>query len=344
MSPTNTLRNGVNRGLGGEDELPSPVIASIENFRRDMILAQANLKNRKIGLGETTLLVASGCEKMKDILTRHVIDEPSAGKTVGALVFREAFPFLMSSALVERSYMKPRGYAGDFETIEMIYKSQPTGAGAFGRMIDAWALATGASNAVRSRRTKLLGDVQAFLAQSEAPEFAIASLALGPGREIFDIFETEAGARVRVTGIDLDSGALAFCAEEARKRSLGEDRLKLYQDNLIRLSLGRGRVQIPKQNFIYSMGLIDYLPKGLVVKLMDWAYDQLLVGGTLAFGNFASGNRERPYMDYVLNWILIHRTSDEMRELFRRSKFGNSEARIDADASGIQLFAYCTKT
>ena len=92
------------------------------------------------------------------------------------------------------------------------------------------------------------------------------------------------------------------------------------------------------------MGLIDYLEKDLVVKLMDWAHDQLLIGGTLAFGNFASGNRERPYMDYVLDWILTHRTPDEMRELFRRSKFGNSEVRIDADSSGIQLFAYCTKT
>jgi len=170
MSPTNTLRNGINRGLGGEDELPPPVVESIENFRRDMMLAQVNLKNRKTDLAETTLLVASACQNMKDILTRYVIDEPSAGEAVGARVFREAFPFFMTSTLAERSYMKPRGYAGDFETIEMIYKSQPHGAGAFGRMIDAWVLATDASNAVRSRRTKLVGDVRALLAQSEAPE------------------------------------------------------------------------------------------------------------------------------------------------------------------------------
>jgi hypothetical protein len=48
-------------------------------------------------------------------------------------------------------------------------------------------------------------------------------------------------------------------------------------------------------------------------------------------------------MDRIVVWVLIHRTPDEMRELFAMSKFGKTEVRIDADPTGIQLFAYCTK-
>ena len=58
-------------------------------------------------------------------------------------------------------------------------------------------------------------------------------MAVGSGREIFDLFEAIPAARMQVTGIDLDAGAIAFCAEEARKRSLGEDKVKLHQANLV---------------------------------------------------------------------------------------------------------------
>jgi extracellular factor (EF) 3-hydroxypalmitic acid methyl ester biosynthesis protein len=178
---------------------------------------------------------------------------------------------------------------------------------------------------------------------SGTEQLAIASLAIGSGREVFDVFEAQPGAPIRVTGIDIDHASLTFCAEEARKRSLGDEKLRLFQDNLVKLAFGRGRVVIPKQHFIYSMGLIDYLENELVVRLINWAHEQLAPGGTLALGNFAASSRDRPFMDYIMEWILIHRSPDEMRELFARSHFGRADVRIDSDSSGIQLFAYCTK-
>ena len=48
-------------------------------------------------------------------------------------------------------------------------------------------------------------------------------------------------------------------------------------------------------------------------------------------------------MDYVLDWLLVHRSPAELRQLFAQSKFGKPEVRVDADVSGIQLFACCTK-
>ena len=325
------------------DGLPREVTESIASFCREVEMALFNARSRKIK-ADAGELVAAACERMKATLTKYILDNPGKGETVGAHVNRDAFPYLMMSALFERSYTKPRGYAGDFETIEMIYKAEPSGAGPIGRMIDAWNLATATSEAVRSRRQRIVDDVKSLIAGHEAEPFKITSMAVGSGREVFDLFEAIPAARMQVTGIDLDAGAIAFCAEEARKRSLGEDKVKLHQANLVRLSFGRAHIPVPRQNFIYSMGLIDYFNDDLVIKLIDWAHDQLLPGGTLALGNFATGNPERPYMDHVLDWKLVHRTPAELRRLFAQSKFGSAEVRVDADASGIQLFAYCTKT
>ena len=326
-------------------DLPSAVVAAMEDFHRDMLKAQTGLKSRKSDLAAIDVLVALACDGVRELLARTAVNQPSTLEASGAYVFRETFPFMMSSALIERSYMKPRGYAGDFETIEIMYKGEPAGATPIGRMIDKWALSAGAAGAVRYRRTKIVNDVKALLARSSGAEpVAITSMAVGPGREIFDFFEALPFAPLRVVGIDIDDAALAFCADEARKRSLGHDKFRLVQDNLVKLSLGRGRVSIPKQHFIYSMGLIDYLDKEIVVRLISWAYDQLLPGGTLALGNFAAGSSNKAFMDYVMEWVLIHRTPDEMRDLFARSKFGKSDMRIEADPSGIQLFAYCSKS
>jgi extracellular factor (EF) 3-hydroxypalmitic acid methyl ester biosynthesis protein len=324
----------------------TPFVAEVlGGFREKMLKAQTGLRSRKLDVEEIEALVASGCEDVRELLDGISRDDPALLPGVGAQAFLETFPFMMASTYIERCYMKPRGYAGDFETIEMTYRGVPSGSTAIGRMIDKWALSAGPAAAVRYRRKKIVDDIRSLVETRKGAEpLTVASLAVGPGREIFDVFEAMPAAPLRVVGIDIDDDALAFCSEEARKRSIGDEKLRLFQDNLVKLSLGRGRVSIPKQHFVYSMGLIDYLPGDIVVRLLNWAYDQLFSGGILAIGNFATGNAGKGFMDYVMDWALIHRTPDEMRDLFTRSKFGAAEVRIDTDPSGIQLFAYCQKT
>jgi hypothetical protein len=337
----------INAAFGGSprksDAFPADVTESIASFVRDIESALDSIRRGEIE-ANASAQVAAACEQMKATLSRYILEESSRGPIVGARVFRDAFPYLMMSALFRRSYTKPRGYAGDFETIEMIYRAEPRGAGPVGRMIDAWNLATDTSNAVRSRRARIVSEVTAVLADRAVSEpLRMTSMAVGSGREIFDLFDALPEAPLQATGIDLDAGAIAFCAAEARARCLNNQTIRLHQENLIRLAFGRSRIPIAGQDFVYSMGLIDYLADELVVRLMNWAHDQLAPGGTLALGNFALGNPERPYMDHVLDWLLIHRSPDQLRDLFARSKFGKTEVRVDADVSGIQLFACCTK-
>jgi extracellular factor (EF) 3-hydroxypalmitic acid methyl ester biosynthesis protein len=324
-------------------EVPEAFAEAIEDFKQSMLHAQMRLKVQESDTVTVNRIVTLACADFNKELSDHVT-QAQAPDAIGAYAFRETFPFMMSSALCERLYTKPRGYAGDFETIEEIYLGKPVGASVIGRLIDGWARSSQPAQAVRYRRSKLGRDVIARLSESGARgPVAVTSLAIGPGREVFDVLESYPSAPIRFTGIDIDEAALSFCAERAEKLGISNGKLVLFQDDLVKLSLGRGRIAIPKQDFIYSMALMDYLEDEVVVRIVNWAHEQLAPGGTLAVGNFATGNPDKPFMDYIVEWLLIHRTPDQMRQLFALSKFGKSEVRVDADPTGTQLFAYCTK-
>jgi extracellular factor (EF) 3-hydroxypalmitic acid methyl ester biosynthesis protein len=324
-------------------EAPEEFVAAVEEFKRAMLETQTQLKDRNHDIEVSTKKVRSACTEANNVIDRYVTESPTP-EALGAYAFRETFSFMMSSSLLERIYVKPRGYAGDFETIEDIYSGSPVGASTIGQMVDEWARTSGTAQAVRHRRSKLLDDMSAFIRTSKGTcPLHVTSLAVGPGREIFDLLDAHHSAPIRFFGIDIDDAALGFCADQARNRAIEKGKLNLFQDNLIKLSLGRGRVTIPKQDFIYSMGLIDYLEDRLVLLLINWAFEQLSPGGTLALGNFATGNPYKAFMDHIVEWVLIHRTPDQIRELFAQSKFGNANVRLDTDPTGIQLFAYCLK-
>jgi hypothetical protein len=55
-------------------------------------------------------------------------------------------------------------------------------------------------------------------------------------------------------------------------------------------------------------------------------------------GNFHSSNTTRAFMDYVLEWRLVHRTEDDMDRLFEGSKFGRPW-RVFYESQGVNLFA-----
>ena len=48
-------------------------------------------------------------------------------------------------------------------------------------------------------------------------------------------------------------------------------------------------------------------------------------------------------MDHVLEWRLIHRTADDLRGLFARSRFGDAPVDVRAEEQGINLCAFCTR-
>jgi extracellular factor (EF) 3-hydroxypalmitic acid methyl ester biosynthesis protein len=265
---------------------------------------------------------------------------------VGAIVQREWLPYVMLATTAERCYAKPRGYAGDFLTIEMMYQNEGQGAGRLGPILDNLFLDMPACHAVRNRRGLMNGQIADTLLAHPDREVHVTSMACGPARELFDLFDGELGAqareRLRVTCIDIDLEALALLDGKVKKRGLQKN-LKPFHGNLIYLATGRQKLDQPPQDLMYSIGLIDYFNDPFVVRLMNWTHGRLAAGGRTVLGNFDPSNNCRYFMDYVCEWKLIHRTAAEMDQLYQSSAFAKPCSRVLYEEQKINLFAECVK-
>jgi SAM-dependent methyltransferase len=259
------------------------------------------------------------------------------------LIQAELLPYIQLTEIGERSWSKPRGYAGDYLTIEMVYENRPKGVGRIGPLLDSCLLNRAGVKAVRNRRNLLAREINATLHTAPPGSVQITSLACGPAREIFDVFEQVADkGRLTFTCIDIDEEALVLLKTRCEQLGLS-GQIRGLHGNLIYLAMGRQELQLEPQDFIYSIGLIDYFNDDFVVNLMDWIYDKLRIGGRVILGNFHPRNPTKGLLDHVLDWRLIHRTEADMDRLYQRSKFGRPCSRVVFEEEGINLFAECKK-
>jgi CRP-like cAMP-binding protein/SAM-dependent methyltransferase len=266
-------------------------------------------------------------------------DTPEVRQQLGVRLQQELLPFLMLTKNGERWYSKPRGYAGDFLSIEWMYEDRAEGAGRLGPLLDRCFLDLAGAKAVRNRRGLLVEEIRKAIAESGGAPTRVLSMASGPARELFDVFaELPNPDQLSATCLDIDLQALAFVADVRDRRKLKRN-LRLENRNLVYLATGRQELDLPPLDLAYSIGLIDYFNDAFVVRLLDYVYDHLRPGGRVILGNFHPQNPSKAVMDHVFDWRLIHRDEADMNRLFRESKFGRPCEEIRYEAEGINLFA-----
>jgi extracellular factor (EF) 3-hydroxypalmitic acid methyl ester biosynthesis protein len=302
-----------------DGEIPAPLVARI----RAGFLAACDHLNRE--LGDASSLP----ESAKDEL--------------GARVKRELLPYLLLTETTERFYSKPRGYAGDYVTIELIYRDAPAGKGRLGPLLDRCFLDMQAVRAVRNRRHLIADELVALVGERASGPLHVTALASGPALELFDAY-----ARLREPGrlvanlLDIDAQALARA--RAQRDALGlESQIHLWQAKLVYLALGRQDLALEPQDLVYSMGLIDYFSDKMVVRLLDFIHGLLRPGGRFLLGNFHPRNGSKAAMDHVLDWKIFHRSEEDLDRLCAASRFGRPCTRFRFEPEGVDLFAECEK-
>lgn len=305
------------------------------------------LENDRVVTTEDLEQISRGLTYFSAMLNERIGDASGLSETtrarLGAQTQTELLPYVLLSDSAERWYSKPRGYAGDFISIERYYQNKSSGSGRLGPAIDRAFLDLPASNAVRNRLGLLIDQIGESVETAEGDVTKVTSLACGPARELFDYYdECEQPKGLRTTLIDMDLQALAFVADKRDRRGL-KKQMRLIAENLIYLAAGRSRSDLEPQDLIYSVGLIDYLADKHVVALINFCHDNLRPGGRLILGNFHPSNPEKAMMDYLVDWRLNHRTEDDLHRLYEQSKFGKPCTRILWEDQHINLFGECVK-
>jgi extracellular factor (EF) 3-hydroxypalmitic acid methyl ester biosynthesis protein len=255
--------------------------------------------------------------------------------------------FIDSSELLARTNGKPRGYAGDSAVMRLLYENAFRGETIFAQFMHKYPVELAAAQAVRNRR-RLVGEWVREKMQHHTAEspLRVLSVACGPAEELQEILRSkEDVARVQFTLLDQDQEALgeARAVIERVEASLGTRlRVTTLCTSVRTMQKGGSTIDEAQFDFVYSMGLFDYLTDTTATAVLSWLYPRLARGGELAVGNFHPRNSSRAFMEYWADWTLWYRSEGELLRL--ADSLPGAQSRINTEDSGCQIFLHVTKT
>lgn len=219
------------------------------------------------------------------------------------------------SPLCRRLQDWPRGYPGDFETVEYLCDAvNHAPVDSVGHAIEGYALR---STAAQQHRNKIDEQAAVVARRLEAVDDEVRLLSIGCGgsRDLVALRRQCASpATLRRLHVVLnDSDPQALDLSERRLATMGIASTTLPTNVLTALrSLARERAAF---DLVLAGGLFDYLDDRAATFAIETCQRLLRPGGLLFFTNIASGNPYRPWMEHVASWRLVHRTEADVHRL-----------------------------
>lgn len=283
-------------------------------------------------------------DKVAD-LNHKVIDFSQEEHQLHGYYFRrQLWNYILCCALMARTNLKPRGYAGDSEMMKMIYMNDYRGETTFCKLMQKYTVGVPAAQSVRNRRSLIMEKLHKFSEpnhNASQEKIKVLSVACGPAFEIADILVSSRDfTKYHFTLLDQDPLALKEAKQfisDIEKNS--GSRVQADFVNLsVRLMLGKKPFKRDLDNFhfIYSMGLFDYLSTPVAKAIIERLYNLLAPGGELIVGNFHVSNPSKHFMEYWGDWHLIHRTEEELKNLLPESSA--SKVSVIFEDTGSQMF------
>jgi SAM-dependent methyltransferase len=259
---------------------------------------------------------------------------------------------LISAPFMHRCLTKPQGYPGDFIVMQYLYTRHFEGSTLLAKAIHLATVFTRGARAVRARKD-LLYDTIVDLATARAAigeRTRVISIAAGPAKEIFDIFENapELVPTLDILLFDQDEDALelvnnGLALMKARSGG-GSINIQLRHDAIRRL-LDDETIfdSFGPADLIFSAGLFDYLRFHTGVRLVRNLYRNLSPGGRLYVGNMVPENPCRWFLEHHLDWFLEYRTREELRAMGEAAVSG-ADIEIIEEETGVNPFLLVRRT
>lgn len=315
-----------------DSSIPTDNKDARDAYRSTLVLSIADF------LGE---IIPEFYSKLPEALKNYSEEEKAlcvafAREKVGPLVYGAPFAY--------RAYSKPRGYAGDYEMMNQLYRNDLAGATTFDKCMHKYFVDEPSGEAVKNRGRYLSAKIQNLVLESNKSHIKILSVASGPALEVQTFLANKTfpkGKTVEFHFIDQDEEAL----KHAQKEILSLERFvksgyEFHFHNLaIKNILGRG-IPNPGFDLIYSAGLFDYFTDPVANAAGQVFFKALNPNGVAIIGNFSKTNPNIPFMELVLDWHLIYRDDEDLTKLFGKI---SPECSIEREPLGINLFCVLKK-
>ena len=235
-----------------------------------------------------------------------------------AYMKRQIHPLVLCSPFLFRTFQKPLGYAGDYEMISMMMRDPFEGGSMFAKLVNRIFLNTPPVVAHQNRIVYLTGHLlaEARRAAVRGQSVRVFNLGCGPAREIQDFLAGhDVSERAQFTLLDFNEETLAHTARvlgEIKSQHHRATPIQMIKKSVHQILKDSGKPgSAPRYDFIYCAGLFDYLSNQVCKRLMNYFYDLLAPGGLLIGTNVSTANPSRNWMEYVLDWYLIYRSTAE---------------------------------
>ena len=257
---------------------------------------------------------------------------------------RQVWNHILASAIMKRTNLKPRGYAGDSEMMKMIYRQDDLGDSIYSRLMHKHPIEHAAAQAVRNRRVLIADTLKETQKGSALPPdtpLKVLSVACGPAFELGDLLKTaEDCHQYEFTLMDQDPDALeeaSLRVAQLEKNIGAKIKAEILQESVRTMMRTRKLAQKWGQfHFIYSMGLFDYLIQPVAKAVFRNLFGLLHVGGELIIGNFHVNNPSKIYMEYWNDWVLYYRSEEDILDLLQG--LSGVKHSITFEDTGCQMF------
>lgn len=295
-------------------------------------------------LADRVVPAISGLFQEFEQAAAHV--EPEAVAAHRAFGQTQLHSLLLRSPFVRRTYVKPLGYAGDYEMVNMMFRDPYEGTTLFGRLINAYALQLPPIHGHRNRVAMLTETLarEALRLRSQNHRFRVLSLGCGAAHEVQRFLAESALADISdFVLVDFDQETLTHTERvlgEMRRRFSRQSSLTFVKQSAQQF-VARREDACPKPligrfDLAYCAGLFDYLSDRLCERLLAALYELLRPGGLLIVTN-VDDHSARHEMECFLEWHLIYRNQAQLRQLLP-GELHPQEVTVRTDASGVNAF------
>ncbi|MBL7670631.1 MAG: PilZ domain-containing protein [Bdellovibrionaceae bacterium] len=248
----------------------------------------------------------------------------------------EVGSYYTQNPFIGRALRKPRGYAGDYEMMNQIYRDSFEGNSLFEMMMHRYGIHESSSLSVKFRK-KYLADKITNLSQNKS-EFTVASIASGPAQEIIqflDQVDPDDSGRYNFVLVDQDIEALLNSKRNINEKIIGRNLkcqahfLPIAVKDIIENTTEAKMLTELRFDLIYTAGLYDYLTQPVAQILTHQLSLLVKSQGHLIIGNFHPNNPTKTISELVADWRLIHRSRDEMIQLTKMVSYQDYVLNID---------------
>lgn len=257
---------------------------------------------------------------------------------------RELHPLTLCAPIVDRSYNKPLGFAGDYEMINMtLGTSSARGENTYASLIHNYFIETQTPLSNRYRSIDLQNRIQTEAERviNEERIFNLLNIGCGPALELQRFIEESVlSNQTTINIMDFNQETLDFVdskINEAMRKSGNKPVVKFINksiDDLLKEVHMEDSLYPETFDMIYCAGLFDYFSNHICKRLTKAYYSWIKPGGLVTITNVHPKNPVRYIMEHLLEWHLIYRDEKEVADLAP----ANTKYTVSAEKLGINIF------